>query len=126
MGPEFVGVDPQPVGTADLLVHKTPRRIPLPDTGLPPKGDAEQTELVVDEGPLTHGNGKRGHDPKRKFRRGDPFQVGLIGEKGKDLPAGRTKKDPGFEVVDAHGVSSSSGSIGGRPQPACTQPVSML
>ena len=54
---ETVTMNPQPVRTLNLLIHKPAGRVPQGNPCSPREGNAEQPQPVIDPGPFCHLNG---------------------------------------------------------------------
>src|SRR5918994_2968817 len=76
---EQVGMLPDTVGTALLLVHEPERRLPARDARPPAQRNSEQAEPVVDRGSFLQQDRLPGEYSKSEFGRGDELQVGGIG-----------------------------------------------
>ena len=80
---------PGAIGPLELLIDEFMRRIPARDAGAPAHRDAMQPDGVVDQGTLPHHNRRRGEDVKAHRGRGDAPEICGVGEKRKDVIAGR-------------------------------------
>jgi hypothetical protein len=79
---EPMGVNPEAIGTAQLLVYELTGRSPARDVCPPTQRDSEQAQLVVDQGPFSHRDRLWREDPETQFGRGDALEVGCVDEKG--------------------------------------------
>src|SRR5919112_2844248 len=77
-----MGMNPEAIGTAQLLVYELTGRSPVRDARPPTQRDPEQAELVVDQGPFSHRDRLWREDPETQFGRGDALEVGCVDEKG--------------------------------------------
>ena len=96
---EAVSVMPAAIGPGELDVGEGGDGVEGFDAGAPVKGDAEEAELVVDEGASMHGDGARGIDVEVKERRRDAFEVFSVGEEGEDFFSRTRDEERAFKVV---------------------------
>ena len=67
------------------------RRLPRRDQRLPVERKAEQSQLIVDDGPFPDRQRLWGCDPKTQLGRSDPLEIVCVGEERKDL-VGRARE----------------------------------
>lgn len=72
---EIMIMYPDPVGSAELFIGETVRRVPDGEPGLPSERNAEQAESIVNDSSRGHSDGLRCDDAKMELRRSDPFEV---------------------------------------------------
>ena len=80
-----VFMNPLKVGAANLLIHKTIRRLPEIDPGAPTQRQAVYAQAVVNERPLAHLNRRLGNNPKIQPRRREGVEVCSVGEERKQF-----------------------------------------
>ena len=76
-----VGMDPSPERPPQLVIAKSKGRIPFENPGPPPKGNASESDPVIDQGVDTHDDGTLGHDLELQPGWSEQPQVSGIGEK---------------------------------------------
>lgn len=99
---EGVGVVPEPVGTAQLLVDESERRIPGGDFGPPAQWYSMHAQAVVDQGADTHGDRARGQDLEAQPGWRQPFEIPGVGEELENLGARAGEPGLGQMFEDAH------------------------
>jgi hypothetical protein len=67
---EAMGVDPELVGTAELLIPELPGWVPVGDPALPADGKATQPQLILEECPLSEAKGLRSEELNPELWRG--------------------------------------------------------
>ena len=97
-----VGVPPEPVGTAHLLVHEPVGWLPVHDACLPAQRNTEKAQSVVDCGPFFHWDRLWCEDLEVQFRRCNALQVGSIREKGEHLFAWQRQLHGRLENMEGH------------------------
>src|SRR3712207_1704684 len=84
---EPVGVLPETIGAANLLVNESGGWLPTRDSCPPAQRNPEEAEPVVDNCPFPHWDRLRREYPEAELAWGDAFQVGRVGEEGEHLLA---------------------------------------
>jgi hypothetical protein len=79
-----MGVMPQLIRAAQLLIHKVVRRIPFRDLRLPAERKTVYPQLVVNQRARTHFNWSRGENNEVQPRWRDSLQISRVGEKIED------------------------------------------
>src|SRR6476661_117707 len=99
---EGVLVDPEAVGSPELLVDEAVGGLPDRDPGAPAQRDAANADAVVDQRPRAHLDRPRGEDLEAEKGRGHLLQVPGVGEEGEDLGARPGDPGPRAELEDSH------------------------
>jgi len=81
---ETVAMNPLPVRTLNLLIHKPAGRVPQGNPCFPREGNAEQPQPVIDPGSFCHLNGLGGCNVEVKLRRRDAFKIGGVAKKSEN------------------------------------------
>jgi hypothetical protein len=68
---ESMGVPPEAIGAAQLLVYELNRWVPACDTRLPAQRNPKQAKFVVNQGPFLHRDRLLREDSEAKFRWSD-------------------------------------------------------
>src|SRR6266478_7032398 len=85
MGLKDMRVMPVGVGTAQLHIHKTMRRIPLGDFGPPMDRDTVNTDPIINERAGPHRDGRLGEHLEMQPGRRDGFQIARFAEKSENF-----------------------------------------
>ena len=99
---EGVLVDPETIGTANLFVDESMRRIPGGDAGAPPDRQTVESQPIVDQGVFAHFDREGGHGPEAEPRRRDGVEIRRIGEELEHTRPWRRQPEFGVELPDLH------------------------
>ena len=85
---ERVLMNPLAIGAAQLFIHETEWGLPGGDVRAPADRKAVNAQLVINEGALLHGDGKRSDHLESERGRSDGLEIRCVGKEWKNLLRG--------------------------------------
>src|SRR6266542_2500286 len=95
-------VNPKSVRAADLLVHKTRRRVPIGDLAAPAQRKSMNAQSMIHDRASTHLARARRGRPKMQPRRCDQIEILCIGKKREHFAAWLRQPKLRLENPDTH------------------------
>jgi hypothetical protein len=99
---EFVFMDPTPVRTADLFIHKPVWRFPRREFAAPPSRKTADAQPVIDNCANVHFNRLACDGPKTQPWRRNGIEIGCVRKKGEHLFNWPGQPEFAAEVVNVH------------------------
>ena len=99
---EFVRMDPKPVRTACLFIHKMVWRFPRGDFAAPPSRKTADAQPVIDHCANVHFNRLARDGPKTQPSRRNGIEIGCVRKKGEHLFNWPGQPNFAAEMVNAH------------------------
>ena len=99
---KLMRMDPTPVWTVDLFIHKTVWRFPLGDFAAPPNGKTADAQPVIDDCANVHFNRLARDGPKTEPWRCNGIEIGCVRKKGEHLFNWPGQPDFAAETVNSH------------------------